>query len=95
PIGTALAVILFALPPLSHAAPNSDESHGVFLGINHCQDHLDGTWHSLGSRWRNSGCWDFTCEMCCHFVGIKGCKYDVFKKNDRAVPCPYFGGGYN
>uniref|UniRef100_A0A3Q0RFL1 Uncharacterized protein n=1 Tax=Amphilophus citrinellus TaxID=61819 RepID=A0A3Q0RFL1_AMPCI len=29
------------------------------------KDHVDKTWHAVGSKWRNSQCLDCTCDRCC------------------------------
>ncbi|KAG5840544.1 hypothetical protein ANANG_G00189910 [Anguilla anguilla] len=61
----------------------------------------DGTVRPLDSTWRNSDCQDCTCDGCCDAFSTpvsipddctmefdkKECKYNVFKKNDHAVPC--------
>ncbi|XP_061115452.1 beta-microseminoprotein-like, partial [Conger conger] len=75
------------------------------LGETHCQDHVDHTWHAIGSTWRNSECQDCSCGRCCDGfarpVNIpddctmefdkKECEYKVFKKNDPTQSCPVHG----
>uniref|UniRef100_A0A3Q1GD47 Pacifastin domain-containing protein n=1 Tax=Acanthochromis polyacanthus TaxID=80966 RepID=A0A3Q1GD47_9TELE len=45
------------------------------LGMTHCQDDVDKTWHAVGSSWRNSECMDCSCSGCLH------------KKDDPTVLC--------
>ncbi|XP_023143042.1 beta-microseminoprotein-like [Amphiprion ocellaris] len=71
------------------------------IGMTHCQDDVDKTWHAVGSSWRNSACMDCTCDGCCSAYGIprgipddcvsvfdwKACDYIVHKKDDPTVLC--------
>merc|ERR1712212_193044 len=97
----ALALLLCALPSVMHAACFQQL---LKPGATHCNDHTDGTWHAVGSNWRNSQCWDCACDGCCTAyseprsfpddcvaeLDLKECVYKVFKKDDPSVPCPIF-----
>ncbi|XP_058268297.1 beta-microseminoprotein-like [Hemibagrus wyckioides] len=58
--------VLFVLIPLIHAACWSER---LRLGVSHCIDKTDKTWHLVGSNWRNSVCEKCTCKTlsmeCC------------------------------
>ncbi|XP_036955345.1 beta-microseminoprotein-like [Acanthopagrus latus] len=98
----ALALLLCALLSLS----NAQCFHQVLKpGATHCQDDADGTWHPVGSSWRNSNCMDCTCEGCCYAYSTPksfpsdcvsvfdsvACKYIVHKRDDPSVLCPIYG----
>ncbi|KAK2837463.1 hypothetical protein Q5P01_014675 [Channa striata] len=98
----ALALLVCSLLPLSNAFC---EAFTMKLGMTHCKDEVDNTWHAVGSKWRNSACMDCTCEECCSAYGTPtnfpsdcvsvfdpvACKYTVHKKDDPTVHCPVFG----
>ncbi|XP_030634340.1 prostate-associated microseminoprotein [Chanos chanos] len=95
----ALILILCAMLPLTQAACFVTR---LKPGMTHCQDDVDKTWHAVGSSWRNSKCWDCTCEGCCdqmpRVTPSAGCKveYDyqtctfrVFNPMDPSAECPH------
>nr|XP_033475218.1 beta-microseminoprotein-like [Epinephelus lanceolatus]XP_033476510.1 beta-microseminoprotein-like isoform X3 [Epinephelus lanceolatus] len=98
----ALAFLLCALAPLSNGACFQRE---VEPDMTHCQDDVDGTWHAVGSSWRNSRCMDCTCSGCCsgystptripdECVSVfdsEACEYIVHKRDNPSVLCPIFG----
>ncbi|XP_028270625.1 beta-microseminoprotein-like [Parambassis ranga] len=98
----ALAVLLCALLPLTNAQCFVKT---VKPSMSHCKDDVDDTWHAVGSNWRNSKCWDCTCEGCCAGYSTPtsfpkdcesvfdpvACEYKVHKKGDPTVLCPIFG----
>uniref|UniRef100_A0A674PFV8 Uncharacterized protein n=1 Tax=Takifugu rubripes TaxID=31033 RepID=A0A674PFV8_TAKRU len=64
-----------------------------------------GTWHAIGSSWRNSECMDCTCAGCCSAFSIPSsfdddcisvfdkvaCEYKVYKKDNPSISCPIYG----
>ncbi|TKS78924.1 Beta-microseminoprotein A1 [Collichthys lucidus] len=97
----ALALLLCALASLSNAQCYVKENKP---DTTHCQDDVDKTWHAVGSRWRNSKCYDCDCSGCCaayttpvrfpdDCVSVfdpKACEYIVHKKDDPTVICPIY-----
>uniref|UniRef100_A0A669C8V1 Beta-microseminoprotein n=2 Tax=Oreochromis TaxID=8139 RepID=A0A669C8V1_ORENI len=97
----ALALLLCALLSLTNSQcfvkPQTP-------GMTHCKDDVDGTWHAVGSTWRNSKCWDCTCRSCCagyttprqfpddcvSVFDSKRCEYIVHKRDDPTELCPIF-----
>uniref|UniRef100_A0A8C2ZCK7 Beta-microseminoprotein-like n=1 Tax=Cyclopterus lumpus TaxID=8103 RepID=A0A8C2ZCK7_CYCLU len=86
----ALALLLCALASMSNASCFHKATKPV---NNRCQDHVDKTWHDVGSSWRNSQCYDCTCDSCCTGLDLKICEYKLFKRNNPTVPCPIFFSG--
>ncbi|KAF4082588.1 hypothetical protein AMELA_G00153360 [Ameiurus melas] len=80
--------VLFALVPLIHAACWSER---LRLGVNHCIDKTDKTWHQVGSNWRNSVCEKCTCNTfsldCCDGFPTHVTKGCIIAYNFRA--CTY------
>ncbi|XP_044224386.1 beta-microseminoprotein-like [Thunnus albacares] len=97
----ALALLLCALPSLSTAACYVKLMEA---GMTHCQDHVDKTWHPVGSSWRNSKCMDCSCSRCCDAYSTptafpndcvsvfdqEACVYRVHKKDDPTIECPIY-----
>uniref|UniRef100_A0A3Q0RIQ9 Uncharacterized protein n=1 Tax=Amphilophus citrinellus TaxID=61819 RepID=A0A3Q0RIQ9_AMPCI len=44
------------------------------------KDHVDKTWHAVGSKWRNSQCLDCTCDRCC---ALFVCNYKLYRCNTK------------
>ncbi|XP_029685250.1 beta-microseminoprotein-like [Takifugu rubripes] len=73
--------------------------------MTHCMDETDGTWHAIGSSWRDSECMDCTCAGCCSAFSIPSsfdddcisvfdkvaCEYKVYKKDNPSISCPIYG----
>ncbi|XP_056888801.1 beta-microseminoprotein-like isoform X2 [Takifugu flavidus] len=73
--------------------------------MTHCMDETDGTWHAIGSSWRNSECMDCTCASCCSAYSRPtlfdddcisvfdkvACEYKVYKKDNPSISCPIYG----
>ncbi|XP_034025344.1 beta-microseminoprotein-like isoform X2 [Thalassophryne amazonica] len=97
----ALALLVCALPSVSAQCFQKLPTPGM----EQCQDHVDNTWHDMGSTWINSKCMRCTCSDCCAAYSTptsypedceavfdqKACKYNVHKKNDPSVSCPVHG----
>ncbi|XP_034726820.1 beta-microseminoprotein J1-like [Etheostoma cragini] len=97
----ALALLLCALASLSSGFCYFRAEK---LGMTHCQDDVDQTWHAVGSTWRNSRCMNCNCNSCCSAYATpkrfpeecisvfdsKACQYVVHKKDDPSVLCPIF-----
>uniref|UniRef100_A0A8C2ZCF9 Beta-microseminoprotein-like n=1 Tax=Cyclopterus lumpus TaxID=8103 RepID=A0A8C2ZCF9_CYCLU len=97
----ALALLLCALASMSNAQCFRKATKPV---NNRCQDHVDKTWHDMGSSWRNSQCYDCTCDSCCtgystpqnfpddcvSVLDLNACEYKVFKRDNPTVQCPIF-----
>ncbi|XP_041856495.1 beta-microseminoprotein-like [Melanotaenia boesemani] len=98
----ALALLIYGLVSLSNAQcfvkPVTSDK------MTHCQDHVDGTWHEVGSTWRNSACQKCSCSSCCYAYSTpksfpddcvsvfdqKACTYIVHKRDNPAEHCPIF-----
>ncbi|XP_035496289.1 beta-microseminoprotein-like [Scophthalmus maximus] len=97
----SVAVLLCGLLSLSDA---QCFAKSMKPGMTHCQDEEDGTWHEVGSTWRDSHCNECSCSGCCsvystprHFpsdcVSVfdsEACVYRVHKKDDPTVQCPIY-----
>ena len=98
----AVTLLLCALVSLSNA---ECFVKGLKKDATHCQDDVDGTWHAVGSKWRNSRCFDCTCTGCCSAFSTpiqfpddcvsvfdsEACAYIVHKKDDPSTLCPIYG----
>ncbi|KAK7934168.1 hypothetical protein WMY93_005064 [Mugilogobius chulae] len=98
-----LTVLLCAVVSLSHGFCMSKPD--VKPGATHCVDHVDNTWHAVGSTWINSDCLECDCSSCCSTFEIprvfpedcvsvfdkKSCKYIVHKRNDPNTLCQVYG----